>query len=60
MNSILERGLKKVQRESRSFPEKFRKITFPLWFIHPIVVNVFSTPNHAAVKRKSEFSFFQN
>ena len=41
MNSILERGLKKVQRESRPFLEKIRKITFPLWFIHPISRKIF-------------------
>jgi hypothetical protein len=59
MNFILECGLKKVRRESESFFEKSRKISFQLRFIHPILGNVFSTPNHAAVNHESESGFLR-
>ena len=59
MNFIFDLGLKKFRIESESFLEKIREITFQLWFIHPIRREIFSTANHAAVKRKIELGFLR-
>lgn len=41
MRTILRRGLKKIQRESRAIFQTIRQTIFPLWFVNPLFRRVF-------------------